>query len=290
MKNKANFHTHCNFCDGRNPAEDFVKAAIAENFRACGFSSHSPLPFETFWNMPACKMPAYLNEIKRLKTLYAADIEIYASLEIDYLDESYNASIPPLQTLPLDYRISSIHFMPWQLPHKEENMICIDGEYDAFELSVNRHYGGNIKTAVQKYFDNSMKMVAAGGFDIVGHIDKIYMNARRHKDFDMNASWYRNPFLELLDLIAEKELIVEINTKNKIKKGHTYPHVNSYRDLCKRKISVMINSDAHSTDLIYEGINETIPLLQEAGFRSTRELVKGKWEEIELKNIQTITT
>ena len=35
-------------------------------------------------------------------------LEIYAGLEIDYLDETYNASIPYFQELPLDYRIGSI--------------------------------------------------------------------------------------------------------------------------------------------------------------------------------------
>ncbi|MDR3267124.1 MAG: histidinol-phosphatase [Tannerella sp.] len=282
MKNKTNFHSHCTFCDGHSEAEDFVKVAIHADFRSYGFSSHSPLPFETFWNMSAKDMPAYLDEIKRLKTVYSANIEIYTGLEIDYIDESYNASIPYFQELPLDYRISSIHFIPWQLPHSEENMICIDGSYDAFESSLDRHYKGDIKTIVQKYFENSMKMVEVGGFDVAGHIDKIYMNASRHKDFDIEADWYQKPFLELLDFIAEKGLIVEINTKNKLKKGQTYPHINSYKELYNRKIPVMVNSDAHYTDLIYSGIDETISLLRETGFRSTCELVNGKWEDVEL--------
>lgn len=49
-------------------------------------------------------MPEYLQEIKRLKQKYSDQLEIYAGLEIDYLDETYNASIPYFQELPLDYR------------------------------------------------------------------------------------------------------------------------------------------------------------------------------------------
>jgi histidinol-phosphatase (PHP family) len=282
MLGKSNFHSHCTFCDGRSEAESFVKAAIKEDFRAYGFSSHSPLPFETFWNMSAKDMPAYLDEIKRLKTVYSDDIEIYTGLEIDYLNESYNASIPYFRELPLDYRIGSIHFMPWQLPLTEENMICIDGAYESFELSVNKHYEGDIKKVIAQYFETSMKMVAKGGFDIVGHVDKLYMNANRHPDFNMEADWYRKPFLELLDLIAEKNIIIEINTKNKIKKGQTYPHINYYKELYHRQIPIIVNSDAHYTDLIYSGIEDTVSLLKESGFRSTRELVKGKWQEVEL--------
>ena len=90
----SNYHSHCTFCDGRSIPEDFVRFAITHGFRAYGFSSHSPLPFETFWNMSKDDMPEYLQEINRLKQKYSDQLEIYAGLEIDYLDETYNASIP----------------------------------------------------------------------------------------------------------------------------------------------------------------------------------------------------
>ena len=105
----SNYHSHCTFCDGRSTPEDFIKFAVAHGFRAYGFSSHSPLPFETFWNMSKDDMPEYLTEIERLKKKYSDRLEIYVGLEIDFLDESYNASIPYFRNLPLDYRIGSIH-------------------------------------------------------------------------------------------------------------------------------------------------------------------------------------
>ena len=108
----SNYHSHCTFCDGRSTPEDFIKFAVAHGFRAYGFSSHSPLPFETFWNMSKDDMPEYLTEIERLKKKYSDRLEIYVGLEIDFLDKSYNASIPYFRNLPLDYRIGSIHFLP----------------------------------------------------------------------------------------------------------------------------------------------------------------------------------
>ena len=106
----SNYHSHCTFCDGRSTPEDFIKFAVAHGFRAYGFSSHSPLPFETFWNMSKDDMPEYLTEIERLKKKYSDRLEIYVGLEIDFLDESYNASIPYFRNLPLDYRIGSTFF------------------------------------------------------------------------------------------------------------------------------------------------------------------------------------
>ena len=80
MKKNSNFHSHCTFCDGRSHAEDFLRFAIANHFRAYGFSSHSPLPFETLWNMSKNDMPEYITEINRLKKKYAGDIEVYFGL------------------------------------------------------------------------------------------------------------------------------------------------------------------------------------------------------------------
>ena len=225
-------------------------------------------------------MPEYIAEINRLKEKYAGITEIYLGMEIDYLDATFNASIPYFQSLPLDYRISSIHFLPWSLPLLEENMVCIDGGYSDFEYGVNRHFGGSIRRITESFFESSMQMVEAGGFDIVGHIDKIYMNGSRHPDFDLNADWYQKPFLKLLDLIAEKGLIVEVNTKNKAGKGQTFPHIGSYKELKKRNIPVMVNSDCHNPDLVNDGREATLALLKDAGYHSTRELVNGKWEDV----------
>ena len=88
----SNYHSHCTFCDGRSTPEDFVKFAVAHGFRAYGFSSHSPLPFETFWNMSKDDMPEYLTEIERLKKKYNDRLEIYVGLEIDFLDKSYSVA------------------------------------------------------------------------------------------------------------------------------------------------------------------------------------------------------
>ena len=151
----SNYHSHCTFCDGRSTPEDFIKFAVAHGFRAYGFSSHSPLPFETFWNMSKDDMPEYLTEIERLKKKYSDRLEIYVGLEIDFLDESYNASIPYFRNLPLDYRIGSIHFLPIAQPLAEENMVCIDGPFREYQKSVDAYYDGDIRKLVAHYFSST---------------------------------------------------------------------------------------------------------------------------------------
>ena len=282
MIQNSNFHSHCTFCDGRSHPEGFVKFAISNKFRAYGFSSHSPLPFETFWNMSKGDMPEYIAEINRLKNKYSNEIEIYIGLEVDFLDKTYNASIPYFRSLPLDYCIGSVHFLPWTSSLSEKNMVCIDGAYEDFKCGIDKHFGGNICSITEAFFESSMQMVETGGIDIVGHIDKIYMNGSKHPDFDIHADWYQKPFLKLLDLIAEKGLIVEINTKNKTRKGQTFPHIESYKELKKRNIPIMVNSDCHYPDLVNDGREETLSVLKNVGYKNTRELVNGKWKDVEI--------
>ena len=97
MGNLTNYHSHSLYCDGRAGMEDFVRFALSEGFTSYGFSSHAPLPFSTAWTMEWDIMDDYLSEFHRLKEKYAGRIELYIGLEIDYLDETYNASIPYLK-------------------------------------------------------------------------------------------------------------------------------------------------------------------------------------------------
>lgn len=276
----SNYHSHCTFCDGRSTPEDFVKFAISHGFRAYGFSSHSPLPFETFWNMSKEDVPEYLAEINRLKTKYSDRIEIYTALEIDYLDETYNPSIAYFQDMPLDYRIGSIHFLPLSEHLSEDNMVCIDGSFADYKASVDRYFEGDISKLVTRYFDSTLKMIEAGGIDIVGHMDKIYMNGHKCKGFSFDADWYQKPFRAALDLIAEKGLMVEVNTKNLTKKQQVFPRREYLRLLKDMNIPVMVNSDCHYPDLVNDGRAEAFEFLKEAGFKTTRELIKGIWQDV----------
>ena len=276
----SNYHSHCTFCDGRSAPEDFVKFAISNGFRAYGFSSHSPLPFETFWNMSATDMPEYLNEINRLKEKYNDRLEIYVGLEIDYLDETYNPSVPYFKELPLDYRIGSVHFLPTSSKLIEENVVCIDGSFAEFKQSVDRYFDGSIRKLVEKYYESVLKMIEGGGIDIVGHIDKVYMNGQRCDDFAANAAWYKEPLMACLERVAKKGIMVEINTKNLREKRQTFPHLDLLPTLKKMDIPVVVNSDCHFPDLVNDGREEAFAHLKTAGFKTAQELINGKWEEI----------
>ena len=69
---------------------------------------------------------------------------------------------------------------------------------------------------------------------------------------------------------------------NLLQKKQTYPHINYLLRLLELNIPVMVNSDCHYPDLVNDGRAEAFNILKEVGFKTTRELVAGKWEEIAL--------
>ena len=107
-----NFHSHTQFCDGRAPMEDFAAKAVELGFTDYGFSPHSPIPAPSSCNMSKDDTISCFKEIDRLRSMYRGKIDLFASMEIDYLDESWGPANPYFDTLPLDYRIGSIHFVP----------------------------------------------------------------------------------------------------------------------------------------------------------------------------------
>ena len=76
--------------------------------------------------------------------------------------------------------------------------------------------------------------------------------------------------------------MVEVNTKNWTKKKELYPRVEYLSRMREMNIPVMVNSDCHYPDLVNDGRKEVFELLKQAGFKSTRELVKGEWQDIAL--------
>ena len=274
--NLTNYHSHCSFCDGRAPLEDFVKAAIEEGFTSYGVSSHAPLPFSTRWTMEREDVPPYLEEIARLKQKYAAEIELYSGMEIDYLDEDSNPSISYFRELPLDYRIGSVHM----LESLEDGIIDIDVSKERFRVLLPLYFGNDLQKLVNTYYDKLMRMVELGGFDIVGHADKMSYNASYCQPDLLEQDWYNRRIHEYFAFIAERGLMVEINTKAYQTMGVFFPNIKYFPLLKELHIPVLVNSDAHFPAKINSGRTDALKALKEAGIDEVMELHGGKWEEV----------
>ena len=160
MGNLTNYHSHSLYCDGRAGMEDFVRFALSEGFTSYGFSSHAPLPFSTAWTMEWDIMD-------------------------DYLNEASNPSIARFRELPLDYRIGSVHL----LYNDKGEVVDVDVPADTFKTIVDGHFCGDLEHVVRLYYGRLTRMLELGGFDIVGHADKMHYNAACYRPGLLDEPW-----------------------------------------------------------------------------------------------------
>ena len=123
-------------------------------------------------------------------------------------------------------------------------------------------------------------MIEKGGFDIVGHLDKIASNGSNYADFDSSERWYNDLLTETLYLVKEKDLILEINTKSLTEKGISFPNQRYYSLINELHIPIMVNSDCHYPTNVIDGFRSTYAALKEAGFKTMHQLINGKWQAV----------
>jgi len=276
--NWSNYHSHNFFCDGRSSMEEFVRFAISKNVKKYGFSSHAPLPFDTFWNMKLSDFDDYISEFKRLNEKYKDEIELYLGLEIDYIHNFSEIQNNIYPCTDLNYLIGSIHYLD---KLSTDDFWTIDGNFNDFSAGLNQLYDGDIRMAVERFFEISKFMLHKGGFDIIGHIDKIALNGSKCQGFDLNESWYKNLMGETLECVKQTGIIVEINTKSLIDKGFTYPNECFFPVINDLQIPIVVNSDCHYPTSIIDGFEPTFKKLKEVGFKSMNQLINGLWQPVE---------
>lgn len=273
--NLTNYHSHTPYCDGRNNIEEFIATAIFWGFTSYGVSPHSPIPYPSSCNMLSERVDEYISEMDMLKKKYEGKIEIYTGMEVDYFGNGWNVENDYFRSIPLDYRIASVHF----IPNQEGQYHDIDGSASKFITIVDTHYQSDIRYVVETYFENMISMIELGGFDFVGHPDKISMNASAYSPAITQRKWYRDIINDYFRFIARKGVVLEVNTKAYSKSSYFFPNAQHFKTLKELNIQLVVNSDAHIPSLMKSGFKEAYALLKEAGYKNTMQLSKGVWIE-----------
>lgn len=251
-----NLHSHTQFCDGRADMSTMAAAACAAGMEHWGFSPHSPVPIESSCNMASAQVDDYIAEGLRLRELYRGRMNIYIGMEIDYLGPDWGPAHDYFRRMPLDYRIGSVHFVD-----SPDGLIDVDGSPESFIRKMKLHFSGDIRRVVNAFYDRMTAMVEEGGFDIVGHLDKIGYNAECYSPGITQEAWYIKRVEDLVDLIASKGLIAELNTKALATANRLFPEERYLRRLISRGVTVAVNSDAHFPDRVDAGRPEGLALV-----------------------------
>ncbi|WP_372752465.1 histidinol-phosphatase [Labilibaculum sp.] len=275
--NYFSYHTHSTFCDGKNSPEEMVVRAIELGLTAIGFSSHAPLPVKQSWSMPSEKLTNYVAEIKGLRKKFKAEIQIYLSLEIDYIPGLTNSFSEFTKVADLDYTIGSVHLVK---ADSDTEFWFLDGPDTNYIHGIEVLFDGDAKKAVTAYYEQLIEMVETQKPDVIAHADKVKMNSKG-RFFSEKETWY----LELVDrtirAIKQNGSIVEINSRGIYKKKSTsfFPDHYFLEECQKNSIPVTISSDAHHVDELVAGFDLAEKRLKEFGFQSIRLFEEGHWIE-----------
>ncbi len=236
---KSNYHTHTNFCDGKNTPEDVVKEAIERGFDIIGFSAHAYTPTDSLWCLKKEREEEYAKEIMRLKEAYKDKIKIMAGLELDYYSE--------VDTSWCDFTIGSVHYV-----YKNGKYYGIDSSPELFQKIIDEAFGGDVYAFVEEYYRLVGDVYNKTKCDIIGHFDLITKFNENGEFFDTENPRYKEAVRSALAKLLPENIPFEVNT-GAISRGYRtepYPAKDILELIAKENGSVIINSDSHQKETI----------------------------------------
>ena len=195
---RSNIHSHTTFADGRNTAEEMVRAAIRLGFHTLGFSEHGHADYDD-GSMAAAQEPAYRAEVLRLREEYAGQINVLLGYEHDWF--------APADLSPYAYVIESVHYVP-----AGGELFPVDNTRALLQDAVDRHFGGDPYAMCRAYFEVVCDACAHTRAEVLGHIELVMKFNERRDLFDDADPRYLRYALETADCAADTGRLVEINT------------------------------------------------------------------------------
>ena len=314
----GNYHTHTQYCDGENSAEEMIAQALALGFSSLGFSSHCDPP----QGVPM-DMDAYLAEIRSLQEKYRDRLEVLRGVE---LDNVMSTDCAP----DVEYRIGSTHFIPpaghpaWDhplpvaeacslsahadaalLPSPDRTVIqnvcetgrsallCVDYEPEKMHALCRSWYDGDYYALAADYFRFESAVARRTCPAFIGHFDLV----TRFNDLPASEG---GAFLDESDPLylraagdAMEQIIrdgvrhfeVNCGAINRGRKKLPYPAPALLRKLRELGGEVVISSDAHNRELLNGGFGDVIRIVKDCGFDHINVLTR---EETDIPAVNTV--
>jgi histidinol-phosphatase (PHP family) len=245
----ANYHTHTKWSDGTATVQEMIEAARRAGLKELGISDHFALTMgePITWALPPQSLDAYVAEIQQAKE-NNKDIAVRLGLEVDYYPETIEQARQRLSAHAFDFLIGSVHSVngfpidysaqPWQeISQQSRNEMW-------------RSYWHLLRATAQ-----------VGIFDVIGHFDlPKKFNYFPSADLTGDA-------LLALDAIAAADMAIEINTSGWDRPvAEAYPSLFYLKEANRRRIPLMINSDAHSPGEVARHFDQAREWADAAGY------------------------
>lgn len=251
MSFSSNLHTHTQFDDGKATAEEMVQEAIRRGFVSLGFSSHSPLYFDSGYAME--EEQSYIEEIKRLQQVYGDQIDIVLGIELDY-DTPYRLD-------EYQYAIGSVHQM-----NIHGKIFSVDNTQEELVSCIRDVFHGDPLAYAEHYYDMVVECALRPEVDVVGHFDLLLKCAPDLFVGEKYQTIAANAMKRILD--SGKDLIFEYNTGGMYRVGlkEPYPATFLLEELKKHRAKLTVTTDAHDIPSLAYKTEECAKFLREFGF------------------------
>ncbi|MDF2820464.1 MAG: putative histidinol phosphatase [Clostridiales bacterium] len=235
---RTNYHTHTYRCrHAGGTSQDYVNSAIINKLDILGISDHGPFPDDSFdLRMYFRELEEYIDEIAKLKITHAKDILIYSGLEIEYFSYENDYYKDLLTKYNLDYLVLGQHF--YAMNNEEPKNI---------------YFAKSTKDYID-YATSAVEGMKTGFFKFLAHPDLMFIN-----DFP----WDKN-CEEATDIIIsaakEHDFILEFNANGFRRQEQNYcdgiripyPHKNFWSKVSNTDIKVIINTDCHNPNQVWD--------------------------------------
>lgn len=238
----ANYHTHTQFCDGKNSPEELVCQAIRLGCPELGFSGHAYTHFDESYCMSRSGTADYIAAIRALAEQYRDRITLRLGVEQDYHSQ--------MDTGAYDYVIGSVHYVKKDgcyLPVDESRQIQLE--------NVNRFYGGDFYAFIEDYYRTVAGLYQKTGCQIIGHFDLITKFNRDRDLFDPRHPRYQAAAARALDALLDAPVALEVNV-GAIARGYAtepYPSREILTRWLKAGKPVLYASDCHDGENLLFG-------------------------------------
>ena len=265
-----NFHTHSNWCDGKNTVQEMADAAYALGFSGLGFSGHGYCPVSQEYCMTPEGEARYRQDVLTQRERYCGRMHIFLGLELEAQDAR---AFPPGM---YDYLIGSLHYV-------EASGVAypMDDSAETLGRCIREGFGGDAYRLAEAFFARSAAAISARRPDIVGHFDLFARYNGQGRFFDEDSPRYQGIAIEAVREAAKTGAIFEVNSGAMARgiPNRIYPARFLLREIRRLGGRVVLSSDAHRAEHLAFAFPEMEAMLREEGFRTTACLTEHGWEE-----------
>lgn len=259
---------------GIDKLEDIVDKAIEHGHPSITFIIHSPrltnfrYAAERDTNIKFIRGDrSYLNYPRRIANLrekYEGRINIKYGVELEWMGPDLGllwSRSKIFQAEEADFVIGSVHFAPEGLPY--------DGsKEEALELLKMR---GSLEAYWNGYINEMIEMIESFGdmIQVVGHLDLPKLNVEVPEvlqNFETSSHPLANKFRTLLEIIADRDLALDVNMAGEFKGVGVYPSQNVLRRAFELQIPVAVGTDTHHVRYYGNNFRESLEYIYQAGY------------------------